>query len=65
VSIRSRGENLWVEVTSDAAASRDPGQITSLSMIEDRLQAFDGDLRLDSTDGTGLVLTARIPCALG
>jgi signal transduction histidine kinase len=64
VSIRQRAEDLWVEVISDAAA-RDSTRAPALSMIEDRLHAFDGELRLASPDGGGLLLTARIPCGLG
>jgi signal transduction histidine kinase len=58
-------ENLWVVVGSDAAATRDTTRAPALSMIEDRLNAFDGDLHLDAPVGAGLLLTARIPCATG
>jgi signal transduction histidine kinase len=65
VRIRQGGEDLWVEVASDAATGRDTTEAPALSVIEDRLQAFDGELRLGILDGAGLLLTARIPCGLG
>jgi hypothetical protein len=62
VRIRQSGEDLWVEVASDASSSGAPSP--ALPMIEGRLQAFDGELRIASPGGAGLLLTARIPCGL-
>jgi signal transduction histidine kinase len=59
--VRSNGE-VEVEVRDDGVGGADPEHGSGLRGLTDRVAALDGRLELDSGDGEGTTLRARIPC---
>jgi signal transduction histidine kinase len=51
-----------VEVSDDGVGGADPESGSGLRGLNDRVSALDGELELDSCDGEGTVVRARIPC---
>jgi len=51
-----------VEVSDDGVGGADPDNGSGLRGLNDRVSALDGELELDSCDGGGTVVRARIPC---
>jgi signal transduction histidine kinase len=51
-----------VEVSDDGVGGADPDNGSGLRGLNDRVSALDGELELDSSDGEGTVVRARIPC---
>jgi signal transduction histidine kinase len=51
-----------VEVTDDGVGGADPGRGTGLRGLADRLAVVEGRLEVDSEQGHGTTVTARIPC---
>ena len=49
-------------VDDDGVGGADIGAGTGLRGLKDRLAALEGSLRIDSPDGGGTRLRARIPC---
>ncbi len=59
--VRSNGE-VEVEVRDDGVGGADPEQGSGLRGLADRVAALGGGLDLESGDGEGTTLKARIPC---
>ncbi|HMJ95770.1 MAG TPA: sensor histidine kinase, partial [Thermoleophilaceae bacterium] len=51
-----------VEVADDGVGGADPGRGTGLRGLADRLAVLEGRLEVDSAQGHGTTITARIPC---
>jgi signal transduction histidine kinase len=51
-----------VEVADDGVGGADPERGTGLRGLADRISALGGRLQVDSPDGSGTTVTARIPC---
>jgi signal transduction histidine kinase len=65
VVVRRDGSEIVVEVSDDGVGGARLGAGSGLRGLEDRLAALDGTLHVDSPDGGGTRLTARIPAADG
>jgi signal transduction histidine kinase len=52
-----------VIVDDDASASAAPRNGSGLTGLSDRVAARGGNLRIDSVEGRGTMLTAEFPCA--
>jgi signal transduction histidine kinase len=63
VEIKTTADALEVEVRDDGKGGVDPGKGTGLRGLEERLRALDGTLRIESSEGVGTRLLARIPLA--
>jgi signal transduction histidine kinase len=61
VSVRVRAGQLEVEVADDGCGGADPKKGTGLHGLEERLNALDGKLSIESPPGEGTRLLARIP----
>jgi signal transduction histidine kinase len=59
---RSDGQ-LEIEISDDGSGGADKAPHRGLQGLEDRVEALDGSLRIDSPVGVGTRLTVRIPCA--
>jgi signal transduction histidine kinase len=51
-----------VEVSDDGIGGADPGRGTGLRGLADRLAVLEGRLEVESAQGQGTTITARIPC---
>jgi signal transduction histidine kinase len=56
-----RAGQLEVEVADDGCGGADPKKGTGLHGLEERLNALDGKLSIESPPGEGTRLLARIP----
>jgi PAS domain S-box-containing protein len=56
-------EEIVVEVTDDGIGGADPERGSGLKGLEDRVEALDGALEVDSPPGAGTRIRARIPTA--
>ncbi|HEY7177531.1 MAG TPA: PAS domain S-box protein, partial [Gaiella sp.] len=56
-------EEIVVEVTDDGIGGADPQRGSGLKGLEDRVEALDGALEVDSPPGAGTRIRARIPTA--
>ena len=54
---------LVVEVSDDGVGGAAPGEGSGLSGLQDRVEALDGRLEVQSGRGSGTVVRATIPCA--
>ena len=50
-----------VEVTDDGIGGADPSRGSGLKGLEDRVEALDGTLHVESPPGAGTRIRARIP----
>ena len=64
VSVRVGRENgrAIVEVVDDGVGGADPELGTGLHGLADRVEALDGDFRIESLPGEGTTIRAEIPC---
>jgi signal transduction histidine kinase len=62
VSLGRDNGRLVVEVADDGVGGADPARGTGLQGLADRLAAVDGRLEVDSQQGRGTTVRARIPC---
>jgi signal transduction histidine kinase len=56
-------DEILVEVTDDGVGGADPARGSGLKGLEDRVEALDGSLEIDSPPGGGTRIRARIPLA--
>jgi PAS domain S-box-containing protein len=56
-------EEILVEVADDGIGGADPSRGSGLKGLEDRVEALDGTLEIDSPPGGGTRIRARIPTA--
>jgi len=62
VRVRSREDQLWVEVADDGGGGADPRAGHGLSGLRDRIAALGGEIVVASPPGAGTRITASIPC---
>jgi signal transduction histidine kinase len=65
VSVRRDRDAVIVLVDDDGVGGAKIGAGTGLRGLQDRLAALDGTLSVDSPEGGGTRLRARIPCGAG
>ena len=65
VDLRRQGEEVIVLVEDDGVGGADIETGTGLRGLVDRLSALDGTLELETPEGGGTRLIARIPCTAG
>jgi signal transduction histidine kinase len=63
ISIVRQDGTAVVDVDDDGVGGADPGQGSGLRGLSDRVQALDGDFRVESPPGGGTHIHAEIPCA--
>ena len=63
VTARLDGDRLLVEVSDDGAGGAEFGGGTGLNGRVDRITALDGQLTLDSPEGSGTRVEFELPCA--
>jgi signal transduction histidine kinase len=61
IAVRRDDTALDVAISDDGAGGADPGRGSGLRGLADRIHALDGDFQVDSHDGRGTRLHARIP----
>ena len=61
VRIAAHADELTIEVRDDGVGGARPGTGSGLRGLGDRVGALDGSLELESPDGHGTTLRARIP----
>jgi signal transduction histidine kinase len=62
VSVTLANKTARVVITDDGIGGADPAGGTGLRGLADRIEALDGDLRVDSPDAGGTRIEAQIPC---
>jgi signal transduction histidine kinase len=62
VQVERHNGRVIVEVSDDGIGGADPGRGTGLRGLADRLAVLEGRLEVDSAQGHGTKITARIPC---
>ncbi len=62
VQVERHNGRVVVEVADDGIGGADPGRGTGLSGLADRLAVLEGRLDVESPQGHGTTITARIPC---
>jgi signal transduction histidine kinase len=62
VQVERQNGRLVVEVADDGIGGADPGRGTGLRGLADRLAVLEGRLEVESAQGQGTTITARIPC---
>ena len=62
VLVRRSDGTALVEVSDDGVGSADQSKGSGLRGLRDRVEALGGELGLESPDGAGTRLTARLPC---
>jgi signal transduction histidine kinase len=62
VSIEQENGRVVVAVKDDGVGGADPSRGTGLRGLADRLGILEGRLEVDSEEGRGTTVTARIPC---
>jgi signal transduction histidine kinase len=62
VQVGRENGRLVVEVADDGIGGADPGRGTGLRGLADRLAVLEGRLEVESAQGRGTTITARIPC---
>jgi len=63
VQVERHNGRVVVEVADDGVGGADPGRGTGLRGLADRLAVIEGRLEVESEQGHGTKVTARIPCA--
>jgi signal transduction histidine kinase len=63
VSVTRRDGNAVVDIEDDGVGGADPASGSGLRGLSDRVQALDGQLRVESPPGHGTRIHAEIPCA--
>ncbi len=63
VAVRWTDGSAVVEVTDDGVGGADAAGGSGLRGLHDRVEALGGELDVDSPDGVGTTLTARLPCS--
>ena len=63
ISVDDDGDGVVVEVTDDGIGGADPSRGSGLKGLEDRVEALDGTLEVESPPGAGTRIRARIPTA--
>ena len=63
VQVERHNGRVVVEVADDGVGGADPGRGTGLRGLADRLAVIEGRLEVESEQGQGTTVTARIPCA--
>jgi signal transduction histidine kinase len=63
VQVQRDNGRVVVEVADDGVGGADPGRGTGLLGLADRLAVIEGRLEVESEQGQGTTVTARIPCA--
>jgi signal transduction histidine kinase/uncharacterized protein YjiS (DUF1127 family) len=61
VTVDIAGDHLDIEVRDDGTGGADPAQGSGLTGLLDRVEANDGTLTIESAEGTGTALRARLP----
>jgi signal transduction histidine kinase len=62
VQVERHNGRVVVEVSDDGVGGADPGRGTGLRGLADRLAVIEGRLDVESEQGHGTTVTARIPC---
>jgi signal transduction histidine kinase len=62
VQVERQNGRVVVEVADDGIGGADPGRGTGLRGLADRLAVLEGRLEVESAQGHGTTVTARIPC---
>jgi signal transduction histidine kinase len=62
VQVERHNGRVVVEVADDGIGGADPGRGTGLRGLADRLAVLEGRLDVESPQGHGTTITARIPC---
>ena len=62
VSVTLVSNSARVVITDDGVGGADPSRGSGLRGLADRIEALDGDLRIESPPGAGTRIEARIPC---
>jgi signal transduction histidine kinase len=62
VHVERDNGRVLVEVADDGIGGADPGRGTGLRGLADRLAVLEGRLEVESAQGHGTTITARIPC---
>jgi signal transduction histidine kinase len=63
VQVERHNGRVVVEVADDGVGGADPGRGSGLRGLADRLAVIEGRLEVESEQGHGTKVTARIPCA--
>jgi len=61
VTVRRRGDGLFVEIADDGVGGADPGSGSGLRGLADRVNALGGRLHVTSRPGRGTTVRAEIP----
>ncbi len=59
---RYEGDDVLVEMEDDGIGGADEGKGTGLQGLRDRVGALDGSLTVISSEGSGTLVRACIPC---
>ena len=62
VQVERDNGRVVVQVADDGIGGADPGRGTGLRGLADRLAVLEGRLEVESAQGNGTTITARIPC---
>jgi signal transduction histidine kinase len=62
VQVDRHNGRVVVEVADDGIGGADPGRGTGLRGLADRLAVLEGRLEVESAQGHGTTIRARIPC---
>jgi signal transduction histidine kinase len=62
VSVALTGARARVVITDNGIGGADPAGGSGLRGLADRIEALDGGLRIESTEGQGTRIEAQIPC---
>ena len=63
VELLVEGDRLRVQVSDDGIGGAEPSNGSGLRGLRDRVDALDGELRIDSPPGGGTTVTVELPLA--